>query len=223
MTQESDDRAVARILDRVDAVLANDPRVLVAIAGAPASGKSTFAEKLVTAIRQRDGADAAVLVPMDGYHLENDVLDARGLRHVKGAPQTFDAEAFLSLVRRIRHNAGATLYPLFDRAADRTVPDAGQVGADTRVVVFEGNYLLLNAPVWADLADHFDVKIMLAVPMAELRNRLIDRWLSYGFSRPDAEVRAMGNDMVNAQIVIENSAAADLTFGPDQTIVFEEG
>lgn len=209
------DRAIAAILGRVDAARQSGARVLVAIAGAPGSGKSTLAGELVTAIRARDGDGAASLVPMDGFHLDNADLDAMGLRAVKGAPQTFDALGFVTLVRKIRDNDGPVTYPLFDRALDRTIPDAGHLDAGTPIVVFEGNYLLLQDGAWAGLAGLFDVTVMLSVPMSELRGRLVDRWLSHGLSQGDAEARAQGNDIPNARLVIANSASADLTLGSD--------
>lgn len=202
---------IAAILQRVDAARVTTERVLVAIAGAPGSGKSTLADELVNAIRTRDGNGTAAVVPMDGFHLDNAELDAQGLRAVKGAPQTFDVTGFVALVRAIRANAGAVRYPLFDRALDRTLPGAGTLAADTPVVVFEGNYLLLDEPDWADLADLFDVTVMLSVPLDALRARLIDRWLGYGLSPADAKARAESNDIANARRVITHSAAAHLT------------
>lgn len=201
------------ILTRIDNARESGARVLVAIAGAPASGKSTLAEALVAAIRARDGDAAAAVVPMDGFHLDNEELDARGLRHVKGAPQTFDVAGFAALVRTIRANRGTVCYPLFDRASDKTLPDAGSLDGATPVVVFEGNYLMLQAPGWADLADLFDVTVMLSVPLEDLRARLIERWLAHGLSPADAQARAESNDIANAQLVIANSSRAQLTLG----------
>lgn len=219
MTETDIDKVVANI----DAVRSADRRFLVAIAGAPASGKSTLAANVVKAIADRDGADAAALVPMDGYHLDNADLDARGLRAVKGAPQTFDVTAFVALIRRIRSDVGPIRYPLFDRVLDATVPDAGALAANTPVVVVEGNYLLLQDPVWSDLAALFDLTVFLSVPMAELRARLVDRWLTHGLSQAEAEARTEGNDIVNARYVIAHSAPAHLTLGSGVGEAVQEG
>lgn len=208
-------QGVDAIIARIRAVHRPGDRTLVAIVGAPGSGKSTLAQRLVADLAARDGPSGAALVPMDGYHLDNAELDALGLRAVKGAPQTFDAAGFVALVRRVRANDGPVSYPLFDRGLDRTIPEAGHLAADTPIVVFEGNYLLLNKGVWAELAGLFDVTVMLSVPMPDLRARLVERWLSYGLSQPDAEARAEGNDIPNARLVIANSAEADLTLGAD--------
>lgn len=199
------------ITDLIRARRAKDRRTVVAIAGAPGSGKSTFAAELVAALSDIAETAPAALLPMDGFHLDNEALDARGIRHVKGAPQTFDVEGFIDLVARIRRSAGELAYPLFDRGLDRTIPGAGHLAADVRVVVVEGNYLLLNSEPWSALREMFDVTVMLAVPDAVLHQRLVQRWQEHGLVQDAAVARAEGNDMVNARTVIRNSAAADLT------------
>lgn len=199
-----------RIVDRIDAIRPSGTRIVVAIAGPPGSGKSTLAEKVVAAINGRDGPGTAALLPMDGFHLDNADLDARGLRAVKGAPQTFDAAGFVALVRRVRTATGDLRYPLFDRGLDRTLPDEGHLAAATSVVVCEGNYLLLRTAPWTDLAPLFDLTVMLSVPMPVLRDRLVARWRDHGLPDADAEARANGNDIPNAQTVIAESAPADI-------------
>jgi pantothenate kinase len=183
-------------------------RVLVGIAGAPGSGKTTLAER----VAQQLGETAAVL-PMDGFHLDNEVLIPRGLLERKGAPETFDAEGFVKLLQRLRSEPDVT-YPTFDRSADRTVPEGGQIAASTRFVVIEGNYLLLSLPPWNQLKNLFDLTIRIDVDHAELERRLIARWLSYGLTPEQARARALGNDMRNVRFVEANSSAPDLMVRP---------
>lgn len=190
-------------------------RLLIGIAGPPGSGKSTLGEAVVARLNAGpEGPDRARLVPMDGFHLDNAVLDARRLRQVKGAPETFDTEGFSSLVRALRQAGSEITYPLFDRAADRAVPGAGRVPAATPLVVVEGNYLLLRSGGWAALAPLFDATVMLAPPIEELERRLTRRWREHGLSPVEAARRAAGNDLVNARRVIADSAPADLHLGP---------
>lgn len=203
--------AVDIIVSKLAGMRAERARILVAIAGAPASGKSTLAAQLVAKLQDCDGPKAAALVPMDGYHFDNEQLDAMGQRHVKGAPQTFDAAGFARLVRDVRAQSGHLRYPLFDRAQDKTLPAAGQLDPDIPIIVFEGNYLLLQDPAWSGLRELFDLTVMLSVPMDVLRDRLVARWLTYGLTRDQAVTRAESNDIPNARLVIANSAPADLT------------
>jgi len=199
---------VLGLIDRLDAARG---RLVVGIAGPPASGKSTLAARVVERLLARDGQGTAALVPMDGFHLENDMLDARGLRAVKGAPETFDAEGFAALLRDIREADGDVSYPLFDRAADRTRPGAGLLRRETRVVVVEGNYLLLRSGPWAGLGPLFDATVMITAPVEVLEARLVNRWLAHGLHRAGAAARAQSNDLANARRVIAESATSDLT------------
>lgn len=182
-------------------------RRLVAVAGPPASGKSTVAVALVDAIRKL-GRSAAV-IPMDGFHLDNRILDDRGLRARKGAPETFDAAGFASLVRRIKEG-GPVIYPLFDRSLDLAIAGAGELKADTEIALFEGNYLAFDHPDWRGLADLWDLCIFYDVPPDEIRARCIQRWLDHGHSQAQAEARADDNDMPNARTVLDHRLATDV-------------
>ncbi|WGT51530.1 uridine kinase [Thioclava nitratireducens] len=199
------------ILDLVDRQPRDHGRVLIGIAGPPGSGKSTMAEAVTAELNARGrAADAAALVPMDGFHLDNEDLDRRNLRAVKGAPETFDVAGFKTLVRRLRDDGREIRYPLFSRAQDRTLPDAGVLSPDRRIVIVEGNYLLFGGGDWAGLAPLFDATVMLAPPMEVLKARLVARWIEHGLSPEDALARASRNDLENARRVLEQSVEADL-------------
>jgi len=201
MTQITPETLVQRIK-----ALSGQGRKLIAIAGAPGSGKSTLAEDLAHQL----GPTAAVM-PMDGFHLDNDALHAMDLFHRKGAPETFDADGFVSLIKRLR-DKDTVPYPTFDRDADRTVPDGGQINETTRIVLVEGNYLLLNQSPWDSLAGLFDMTVRLVVDHETLAARLITRWIDHGLSPENARDRALGNDMVNVRYVDAHS------FDPDYMI-----
>lgn len=200
------------LIQEIEAYATRKWRVLIAIAGPPGSGKSTFAAKLET----RLGPSAAVM-PMDGFHLENEQLEHMGLLHRKGAPETFDSEGFVDLVRRLR-NEHVISYPTFDREADKTVPDGGLIGEDTKIVLVEGNYLLVSSPPWAALAPLFDLKVRLQVNLDEIEARLISRWLDHGLGPHEARSRALGNDMQNVHFVEENSRAPDFMLSTGKNI-----
>jgi len=193
------------IVKKIEQVAQNRARVLVAIAGPPGAGKSTIADALAASLR-----DAAVL-PMDGFHLDNDTLRELGLLHRKGAPQTFDTAGLHALLAKIQ-KGGAVSVPTFDREADCVIPDGGQISADTHIVLVEGNYLLLDAPGWADLQGFWDLTVAIEVPLEELEQRLVQRWLDHGLSKADAINRAHENDLRNARLVTEQSVMADVTF-----------
>ena len=182
------------------------PQQLVAITGAPGCGKSTLASEV--ARRLNSQKRKTIVVPMDGFHLDNAVLDARGLRQRKGAPETFDAPGFVRMIKALE--AGDEVFaPVFDRARDLSIAGAVAVPRDAEVIIVEGNYLMFDEAPWSELAPLWDVTVRLDVPMPELRARLIQRWLSLNYSPAVATRRAEGNDIPNAQRVIDRALPCD--------------
>jgi pantothenate kinase len=173
------------------------------IVGPPGSGKSTLAAQLGTAL-------GAPVVAMDGFHLPNDVLRARGLLAVKGAPDTFDALGFLALVRAIRDASETVSCPVFDRTIDAPVADRVSVVPGDVVVVVEGNYLLLDRPPWVSLAEALDAVAYLDVPDGIRRSRLIARHVEFGRDRVDAAEFVHRSDEANAVLVQASRIRADL-------------
>ena len=184
-------------------------RFMVAIAGAPASGKSTLSATLRDALQAL--GETAVVVPMDGYHFDDIILNARGHRPRKGAPFTFDVRGFESLLKRIRSGEPEIAIPVFDRSMELSRNAADIVGEGSRFILAEGNYLLLKQPPWDRLRGLFDYAIYLSVPKEELERRLVKRWLDHGFDMAYATNWIASNDMPNIEEVIAGSGSADLT------------
>lgn len=198
-------------------------RAMVALAGAPGSGKSTLAARLVDTLNASMPQDTrAVAIPMDGFHLDNAILEKREQLPVKGSPGTFDVAGFYSLLQRLRapltaadmldEHSAAIYIPLFDRSMDLARMAAEQVGPQHRILIIEGNYLLLNRSPWSRLRELFDLRVMLDVPMSELEERLTQRWLEHGLDEMQAQQRALSNDIPNARLVLAESDKPDLTF-----------
>lgn len=181
-------------------------RFVVAIAGPPAAGKSTLAEALLPLFP--DGS--AAIVPMDGFHLDNAILTARGLMARKGAPETFDVGGLAATLRRIRAGDEDVAVPLFDRQADLARAGAAVVTRDTRFVLVDGNYLLSDEAPWESLAPLFDFTVFLDVAQPVLEHRLVERWLRHGHSPDEAAERAFSNDIPNARRVLARRRSADV-------------
>ena len=192
------------LADVIRARAGGSRRYLVGLAGPPGAGKSTLAAGLVSLLGQ--GAKA---VPMDGFHYDDAVLKARGARARKGAPDTFDTAGFFHLLRRLRAEDEVAI-PLFDRALEISRAGADIVTAADRVLVVEGNYLLLNEVPWPEGLALFDLTVWIEVPEAELDRRLMARWAHYGKSVAEARAWVDGNDMPNIRRVTQGSRAADL-------------
>jgi pantothenate kinase len=182
----------------------NGKRVIVAIAGSPGSGKSTLVTELL------DTLDNAVVIPMDGFHLDNVILQKRGLMPRKGSPASFDVDGYINLISRLKRSEHSVFAPIFDRPADQSRAGAIEVSSDVKIVITEGNYLLLDQSPWEQLTSLFDLTVFLEVPSATLRERLINRWLDHGLPYDDAVKRAESNDLKNARLVEEKSKAADV-------------
>lgn len=209
MTERTDPEALARHL----LALAPGRRVICAIAGAPASGKSTLAERLVDRLNALEPGSAALL-PMDGFHYDDLHLVPAGLRPRKGAPETFDVGGLRHMLLRLRANdEEAVAVPVFDRAIEIARAGARLIPRSVRVIVAEGNYLLLDRPPWDALRPLFDVTVMIEVPEDELRRRLRERWEGYGLTEEEIAWKLDGNDLPNGRVVMAESAAADFAIG----------
>lgn len=180
-------------------------RFIAALAGPPGAGKSTLAEAVVSAL----GSDARV-VPMDGFHYDDAILNAWGMRSRKGAPETFDVAGYRHLLSRLREEDTVAI-PVFDRSLELSRGSADLVTKDHRILVTEGNYLLLNENPWTGLAEYFDLTVMIDVPETELDRRLLDRWAFYGKTPEQARAWIDGNDMPNIRRVTRGSRPADFT------------
>ncbi|MBM3605582.1 MAG: nucleoside/nucleotide kinase family protein [Alphaproteobacteria bacterium] len=178
-------------------------RHLVALAGPPGAGKSHVAEALL------QNLPAAALLPMDGFHLDDGLLTARGDLARKGAPHTFDLDGLSVMLERLAADDGRpVLVPVFDRSLEISRAGAREIPPEARLILVEGNYLLLDKPGWRDLDRHFALTVMLDVPEPVLRDRLAARWRD--LPAPQAQARLEGNDLPNMMLVCRESRQADL-------------
>ncbi|MEV0000798.1 nucleoside/nucleotide kinase family protein [Micromonospora sp. NPDC050980] len=198
--------AVDELVARARALAEDGPRQLLGIAGAPGVGKSTLAERVVAEVGR-----AARLVPMDGFHLASSALVRLGRVARKGAPDTFDVNGFVAMLRRLRRLEPTSVWvPEFRRDLEEPVAGAIEVPPEVRLVVTEGNYLLLRDDPWEEVRSLLHQAWFLDLD-AELRlRRLIARHETYGKSPEQARAWALGSDEENARLVAGTAAYADL-------------
>ena len=181
-------------------------RFIIAIAGPPGSGKSTLAVRLHEVLPE----GSSVVIPMDGFHYDDAILDQRGLRSRKGAPETFDYSGFATLLKRVREGEEEIAIPVFDRSMELSRAGAAIVGADAKFILVEGNYLLLDEEPWTGLGSLFDFTVFLDVPRGELERRLMERWRLHGKSDDHARGWIASNDLPNIERVLARRRQADL-------------
>ena len=209
--------AVRRVLAALPPDAARrERRFILGIAGPPASGKSTLAEALREALNggraPEDKEDeVATIAALDGFHFDDRVLNERGHRPRKGAPFTFDAAGYAAMLERLATpSREAVAVPVFDRDLELSRAAAAIVEPHHRILITEGNYLLLGDDRWRPVRDRLDFSVFLDVPEAELRRRLMARWLGHGYEPEEVEEKTEANDLVNARLVVNTSVEPDL-------------
>ncbi|ANY07062.1 nucleoside/nucleotide kinase family protein [Pseudonocardia sp. HH130630-07] len=215
---EQPERAVRieRFADLVERArwLAHRPgRAVLGIAGAPGAGKTTLARAVVRAVLAGDPG-AAAHVPMDGFHLADVELDRLGLRDRKGAPETFDPAGYAALLQRLRaapgHADGPVYAPAFDREIEQPIAGAVPVHPECRLVVSEGNYLLLDTPSWRTVRPAFDEIWFHETDDALRQERLVARHVRFGKTPGAAREWVQRTDEPNARLVERTRRSADL-------------
>ncbi|MET8976777.1 nucleoside/nucleotide kinase family protein [Streptomyces sp. NPDC004539] len=194
------------LLHRAAALARPGRRAILGIAGSPGAGKTTLAERLV-----RDLGDLAAHVPMDGFHLADVELDRLGLRDRKGAPETFDAGGYAALLRRLREERGEVVYaPGFERVLEQPIAGVIPVAPKARLVVTEGNYLLLDTGSWARVRGELDEVWFCAPDETDRVRRLVARHEEFGKTHEAAVAWVLGTDQRNADLVAGTRERADL-------------
>lgn len=207
-------RGTAGALARIrDLLRISSERSLIGLVGKPGAGKSTLSAFLIQELND----SKLSVVPMDGYHLSNSILQSLGRDQRKGATDTFDVVGFASLLRRIKSDRSEDIYyPVFDRAIEESIAAQGVVTQETTVVIVEGNYLLHDQDGWQQIAPLLDEIWFIDIDDEARMQRLINRHVAFGKSPDSAEKWARGSDEVNAQIIAAGRDRAHAVIYIDQ-------
>ena len=190
---------------RIEALLANHGRLILGLAGTPGAGKSSAAASIAATYK-----DEAVVVPMDGFHLAQAELERLGRASRKGAPDTFDATGYAALLDRIRRVTGETVYaPQFHREIEEPVAGSIAIQPEHRLVITEGNYLLLETPPWDRIRPLLDACWLIDIAKRSRIERLVARHMRFGRTREAAQEWVHRSDEANATVVEQNRDRAD--------------
>jgi pantothenate kinase len=198
--------ALAFLREEAAALLARPGRSVLGIAGGPGVGKSTLATQLVTAL-----GPAAAYVPMDGFHMRHSKLEALGTAADKGMPHTFEGAAFADFLAALKAATSPMSGPGYSRKIEDVVEDAFIVPATTRLLVVEGNYLLLAMAPWWRVKPLLDRAVFIEVPRETVRTRLMKRHAEEGLftaERNRAHIERV--DLPNYDVVMRSKPRADI-------------
>lgn len=206
------------LLIRARALARGDRRAILGIAGSPGAGKTTLAQMLVRELNS-GGEPWVAHVPMDGFHLADLELERLGLRDRKGAPGTFDTAGYAALLHRLRAEEDDDIVyaPGFERVLEQPIAGALPVPPTARLVVTEGNYLLLDTGAWVRVRRQLDEVWFCELDEPERIRRLVARHERFGKERDEATAWALGTDQRNADLVTATRDRADLVV-PTRTL-----
>lgn len=188
-------------------------RALIGVCGQPGAGKSTFTEYLANNLPR----EIVCVVPMDGFHLSNAILEEKKLREIKGAPITFDVHGFADLLGRIRNTPNQNIYyPVFDRSVEESIAAQGLVSPEAKLIIVEGNYLCHDQDGWENILGLLDETWYLQIAEEVRRRRLIDRHIQFGKSPDAAREWALGTDEINAALIAQSASRADFIVKLDE-------
>ena len=181
-------------------------RYFIALSGPPASGKSTISENLVKDLSAK-GYNSSIL-QMDGFHYDDLILKEKKLLSKKGAPETFDVMGLINFVSRL-HKEDEVVIPIFDRSLELSRSSAVIISKNTKVIIVEGNYVLLNSYPWSELHKFFNTTVMINCEKKILEKRLIERWENFNLPKKEIDEKVYKNDLPNGVNVLKNSIGAE--------------
>ncbi|OQY32299.1 MAG: nucleoside/nucleotide kinase family protein [Spirochaetaceae bacterium 4572_59] len=204
------------ILSRLSALYrAKKRRIICLYAAPPGTGKSTSVALWEILSREDSDLENVQALPIDGFHYSNHYLSSHtiirdgktsSLKSIKGAPETYNAEALNICVQQLA--AGEIVsWPYYDRNIHEPVLNAIPVTAP--IVVIEGNWVLHKDGDWARLRSYADFAVYHDAKENILKKRLIERKIRGGVTRTEAESHYRRSDCRNIKWVRENHLEGD--------------
>jgi pantothenate kinase len=202
----------ASLVARAAELAAGPGRAVLGVTGSPGAGKSTLVEVLLRELP----AESVAHVPMDGFHLADVSLRRLGRLQAKGAPDTFDAGGYAALLRRLRADTEDVIYaPAFERDLEQPLAGAIAVPRAARLVLTEGNYLLVDDDRWTPVRREL-AEVWFCDPDPKVRMaQLIARHVQFGKDPEHARAWVQAVDEGNADLVEATRSRADLIVPAD--------
>ena len=212
------ERPFPELVARARALAVPGRRALLGVVGSPGSGKSTLTETLLAALRADPPAGGG---PRLGGARADGRLPPRrrraGTRSGGGTPRarrtrsTPGATSRCCARLRARDPADAVVYaPAFERTLEQPLAGAIPVPAAARLVLTEGNYLLLDSGRWPAVAPLLDEVWFCALRDDVRLQRLLARHVAFGKPPDAARAWVAAVDEPNAALIEATRTRADL-------------
>lgn len=214
------------LLEKLTALQAQKQRrIAVFLAAPPAAGKSTLCCYLEQLSRTTPGLTPVQAVGIDGFHYYQHVLESRTLcrngeiiplAKIKGAPETYDVKKLAALLESL--NEESQFWPAYSRRIHN--PVEGAIEIREKIILVEGNWLLLDEAPWNSL--RCDYSVFLALGDESQLERIVQRKMMGGFSEEHAREVVIANDWPNIRRCMEASRRGDLNIGKNPNGYLEE-
>ena len=157
---------------------------IIGCAGSVAVGKSTTARVLKALLARWPDHPRVDLITTDGFLLPNEELEARGLMHRKGFPESFHLPALLNFLGDVKAGMARVSAPVYSHFHYDIVPDQEIVVERPDILIVEGLNVLQPARLPKDgeaipfVSDFFDFSIYI-----DADPTVIESWYVSGFMR----------------------------------------
>jgi len=151
---------------------------IIGVAGSVAVGKSTVSRVLRELLSRWEGTPNVALVTTDGFLYPNAELEARGIMHRKGFPESYDRLALLQFVADIKSGVASVSAPVYSHLYYDIMDGERAVVESPDVLIVEGlNVLQQPGPgQTVALSDFFDFKIYVDAKPEDIKHWFIERF-----------------------------------------------
>jgi len=162
----------------------DSPRVpfVIGVAGSVAVGKSTTARILKALLSRWPSHPQVDLVTTDGFLLPQAVLDARGIAHRKGFPESYDVRRLVRFMAEVKAGVPEVLAPVYSHLRYDIVPGEHHVVRQPDIVIVEGLNVLqagggrAGRPMSMFVSDFFDFSIYVDAVEADIEQWYVERF-----------------------------------------------
>jgi type I pantothenate kinase len=161
------------------------PRVpyVIGVAGSVAVGKSTAARVLQALLSSWPSHPQVSLITTDGFLLSQRELQARGLEHRKGFPESYDVRRLVRFLGDIKSGVDNVEAPVYSHLAYDVVAGEHLIVSSPDVVIVEGLNVLQTGsgrsgrPLPMFVSDFFDFSIYVDAHEADIEHWYVERFL----------------------------------------------